>query len=135
MKSLPTLIKVAQRRIDDVARLIAEQQSVLDGLQTARALAEARMSSETAVSASDVNLMSVLPAYTARYKADLARIDDDIAKIEKEMDRLREQMIEAYGEKSRMESLEKTYAERARKEAADREQAALDEAAITRRVR
>ena len=135
MKSLPTLIKVAQRRIDDVARLIAEKQSAMDGLQTARALAEARMTSETSISSSDINLMSALPAYMVRYKADLVRIDEDIAKIEKEMDRLREQMIEAYGEKSRMESLAKTQAERARKEATAREQAALDEAAITRRNR
>ena len=133
MKSLPTLIKVAQRRIDDIARVISERQSVLDGLQTARALAEARMLSETAASASDLNLASALPAYTARYKAELSRIDQDVSNIEAEIDRLRERMIEAYGEKSRFDALSKTYEERARKEALDKEQAALDEAAIMRR--
>ncbi len=133
MKALPTLIKVAQRKIDDTGREIAQAQMAVDGLKTARALASGRAATEMGEAQADIRFLNAIPAYLNRHKAECARLDQDIEQAEQLIAQIRERLMAAYQEKRRLESLETLYADRARVEAATREQAALDEAALNRR--
>lgn len=133
MKSLPTLIKVAQRNIDAVGREIAQAQMALDGLKTARALAAGRAATELGEAAGDMRFLNAIPAYLGRHKAECARLDKDIEAAQANLETIRTRLMAAYQEKRRLESLETLYAEREAAEFAAKEQAALDEAALNRR--
>lgn len=133
MKSLPTLIKLGQRRIDALAREIATAQMTLDGLHASKAMVTARAQSEQDMTGQDFQMMAALPAFLIRSRGEVARIEAEIEEAEAAMEHVRARLTEAYREKSKLESLEATLAEREVRERTLKEQSMLDEAALTRR--
>ena len=67
MKSLPVLVKVARRRIDDVSRELAQARSGIDALMSERAISIARLSHEVAMASETPAMMSMLPAFISRH--------------------------------------------------------------------
>ena len=135
MKSMPTLKKLSQRRIDEIAIEVAAAQSELDNLRTERAMMEARRQAEMEMSANMDTLLAVgaIAPFLERNKAQTKSMDDKIAEAEAKVERIRERLMEAYREKARLDTLERVHLERQRAERKARDQAALDEAALTRR--
>ena len=134
MKSLPTLLKIAQSQIDAIAVEIARAQSALDGLATHRAMILARAEAEVSSAGSlDFVMQAALPQYLFRNKEELAQIDRELEQGEAMLEGIRERLMVAYREKAKLESLERHHAERHRLDEQAREQAALDESALTRR--
>lgn len=135
MKSLPTLMKLAQRRIDAIGVEIAEAQSLVDGLRTQKALAFARAETEVgSTGALDIHMQAALPAYLSRNKGEIARIDREIAQTEAAIESIRARLMAAYREKARFETLDRLHLERKLHEDKAREQSNLDETALTRRI-
>ncbi len=136
MKSLPTLIKLAQRNIDMIAVEIAKSQAHIEELRMQKASAQAKMDVEQAMAEDelDLNMLGSMPAYIARQKWENERIEAKIAEIEQSIAHVRERLILAYQEKSKLENLEAKYDFKAKQDLNTREQSQLDEAALTRRA-
>ena len=134
MKALPTLQKLAQRRIDSIGVEIANAQAAVDGLRTHRALISARAETEVDNMAElDILMASALPAYLSRSKGELAKVDKEIQDAEALIDAIRQRLMAAYREKARLETLQKLHLEHKLHADKAKEQASLDEAALTRR--
>ncbi len=137
MKSLPTLIKLAQRNIDAIAVEISKAQARIEGLRMAKAAAQAKGEAEQAMAIDDnldLQLLASVPAYLYRLKGEQGRFDMEIAELEAGIAHVRARLVIAYQEKSKLESLQTQYQSKIDKEFAMREQAQLDEAALTRRA-
>jgi flagellar export protein FliJ len=130
MKSLPTLLKVAQRRIDALAVEAARALEEIDAIARAGEAARARQGEEVALGSAQLETALMLPAYTARMKAENAERSSRIAGIEQTLARVRAALMEAYREKSKFEQLLEREEVRLAAEALAREQAAMDEAAL-----
>lgn len=137
MKSLPTLIKLAQRNIDAIAVEISKAQARIESLRMAKATADAKGEAEQAMAVDDnldLQLLASVPAYLYRLKGEQNRFDMEIAELEAGIAHVRARLVVAYQEKSKLESLQTQYQNKVDKELAMREQAQLDEAALTRRA-
>lgn len=136
MKSLPTLIKLAQRNIDAIAVEISREQARIEELRMQKETSKAKTSAEQAMAVEGLalNMLGSMPAYLAKQKWQQSQIDIQIAEIESSIEAVRERLIAAYREKSKLENLETQYNVKAKRELALAEQAQLDEAALTRRV-
>jgi flagellar export protein FliJ len=132
MKSLETLLKLAQRRLDDLGVEAAQCAEHIDDLRMREASAVAREEREAELAAGDLALAAALPAYRARVRLHLAELRLHIGEGEETLKTVREQLTLAYQEKSKLEQLlEQARAKEARR-LAELEQAQLDEAAINR---
>ncbi len=134
MKSLPTLIKLAQRAIDDLAVEIASGQSQIDGLRTAKASFAAKAQAEQAMANEDIQMLAALPAFLYRAQGEQERLSQEIEQAEAALKHVREKLRAAYREKAKLEKLDEAFLRRRRAEEAAAEQAMLDEAALTRRA-
>ncbi|MBU6318062.1 MAG: flagellar FliJ family protein [Alphaproteobacteria bacterium] len=132
MRTLETLLKLAQRRLDDVGVQAGEAARRLDALAVKRSDLLNRERAEVEAGTSDPAAFHLVSAYRQRVKLALAALDVEIAEAQATSLRIREQLTIAYQEKSRFEQLVEQAVEReaVRLEALD--QAALDEAAINR---
>ena len=132
MKSLETLLKVAQRRLDDVGREIARLGQHLDGLRMEEANLIGREQAEIAAALHDITLMAMMPAYRQRVAQQLALLQARVGQAEALMADTRIRLTEAFQEKSKFEELLQRERVRAALALSTLEQAALDEAAINR---
>ena len=132
MKSLETLLKVAQRRLDDVGREIARLSQHLDGLRMEEAKLIGREQAEIAAALHDISLMAMIPAYRQRVAQQLALLQARVGQAEALMADTRIRLTEAFQEKSKFEELLQRERVRAALALSTLEQAALDEAAINR---
>jgi hypothetical protein len=132
MKSLQTLLKVAQRRMDDLGLEAVRLGQHIDQLRVQEATVLAREETEVALAATDPRLAPALPAYRARVKAQAQEIRRQIGEKETQLAELRVLLNAAYQEKAKFEHLIAQEALRINVERAAREQAALDEVAINR---
>jgi flagellar export protein FliJ len=132
MKSLETLLKVAQRRLDDVGREIAKLSQHLDGLRVEEATLIGREQAEIAAALHDITLMAMMPAYRRRVSQQVALLRARVGQAEALMADTRIRLTEAYQEKSKFEELLQRERVRAALARSALEQAALDEAAINR---
>jgi flagellar export protein FliJ len=132
MKSLETLLKVAQRRLDDLGREIAKLGQHIDGLRMQEATLVGREQAEAAAAVEDVTLMAMMPAYRRRIAQQVEELRGRVGEAELLMTETRARLAAAYQEKAKFEELiERERAREALEESA-REQASLDEAAINR---
>lgn len=135
MKSLHTLLKVAQRKLDELgveaARIGAEVNELAAREQSIRA----REQAEIANAARDPTFAAMLPAYRLRVKWQIDEVRTQINAKEKSLDEIRQRLSDAYIEKSKFEQLIDQAEEREAAERAAREQAQLDEVAINRATR
>jgi flagellar export protein FliJ len=132
MRSLPTLLKLAQRRIDALAVEAARAMEEIDALVREGEASRVQAGREVALGAESLETTLLLPAYTARLRIEAEQRKATIAGIEQVLTRVRAGLMEAYREKSKFEQLIAREAERLAAEETQREQAALDEAAISR---
>ena len=132
MKSLQTLLKVAQRRMDELGVEAAKVQVQIDELQAKQASIVAREKQEIAAAAGNSMFASMLPAYRLRVKWQLDEVQQQVKAHEGVLSGIRDRLQEAYVEKSKFEQLIEQEAKRVSAERAAREQAMLDEVAINR---
>jgi flagellar export protein FliJ len=133
MKSLPTLIKLAQRKIDAIAIEIAQVQGRIDELEMKKTMLYARLEGEKKAVAVDAAYALTMTAYMGQVKLHAEELDTQIAAHEKELEGIRQRLNAAYQERSKLENLDEQYKLKARLEDNQREQAAMDEAAVLRR--
>ena len=132
MKSLQTLLKVAQRKLDDLGIEAAKVGTEVTELQMREAAILAREQAELQNAARDPTFAAMLPAYRQRVKLQVGEVRAQMTAKEKALEEVRQKLSEAYIEKSKFEQLLEQAEIRAATERATREQAALDEVAINR---
>jgi flagellar export protein FliJ len=132
MKSLGTLLKVAQRRLDELGIEAATVGAEVADLQNRANVIRAREQTELANAARDPMFAAMLPAYRMRVKAQLADLEVQMSAKQKALEAVRQKLSEAYIEKSKFEQLLDQAQIRSATERATREQAQLDEVAINR---
>lgn len=132
MKSLHTLLKVAQRRMDELGVEAAKIQVQIDELQAKQASMVAREKQEIAAAAGNSMFASMLPAYRLRVKWQIDEVQQHVKAHEGVLVGIRDKLQEAYVEKSKFEQLIEQETKRVSAERAAREQAMLDEVAINR---
>ena len=132
MKSLHTLLKVAQRRMDELGVEVAKIQQDIDAIKGRQQAILEREKQEMALAAGNSMFASMLPAYRQRVKLQINEAQQEIHVRDEMLADVRARLQEAYVEKSKFEQLIEQ--ERIRKDAerAAREQAVLDELAINR---
>lgn len=132
MKSLHTLLKVAQRKLDEIAVESARITQEVAALNDREAGIRAREQAEIASAGQDPTFAAMLPAYRMRVKQQIAEVRAQITAKEKALDEIRQRLSESYIEKSKFEQLIEQSRVREETERFAREQAQLDEAAINR---
>ncbi len=132
MKSLETLLKVAQRRMDELGVEAARIGTEMAAMRARGSALAAREDNEIRLAAGNVELASLLPAYRLRVKWQRDQIGVEVAKAESTLAEIRERLTAAYQEKSRFQHLIEQEAIRKATERAAKEQAMLDEVAINR---
>ncbi|MEQ1609805.1 MAG: flagellar FliJ family protein [Hyphomonadaceae bacterium] len=132
MKSLHTLLKVAQRRMDELGVEAAKIQQQMDELRAKQGAITAREKQEIAAAAGNSMFASILPAYRLRVKRQLDEVQQHVKSLDGALTGIRERLQEAYVEKSKFEQLIEQEGKRAAAERSAREQAMLDEVAINR---
>jgi flagellar export protein FliJ len=132
MKSLHTLLKVAQRKLDELGVEAAKIGAEIAELQARENAVLAREQAELANAARDPTFAGMLPAYRMRVKQQVAELRAQLKVKQDALDEVRQRLSEAYIEKSKFEQLLDQADLRAATERATREQAQLDEVAINR---
>ena len=132
MKSLHTLIKVAQRKLDELGVEAAKVGAEIAELQGRESAVLAREQAELANAARDPTFSAMLGAYRMRVRQQVSELRSQMSAKEKALEDIRERLSQAYIEKSKFEQLLEQAERRATAERAAREQAQLDEVAITR---
>lgn len=132
MKSLHTLLKVAQRRMDELGVQATKIQQDMNELRDRQVMIRAREQQEIAAAAGNSMFSSMLPAYRARVKMQIAEVQQQVDAKEEVLSDIRERLQEAYVEKSKFEQLIDQEAVRVAADRAAKEQAVLDELAVNR---
>lgn len=132
MKSFHTLLKVAQRKLDEIAIEAARIGQEVAELQTREATIRAREQVEIANAAREPAYASMLPAYRLRVKWQLDEVRVQLNARNAALEEIRKRLSDAYIEKSKFEQLIEQTRIREDAERLAREQAQLDEVAITR---
>lgn len=132
MKSLDTLLKLAQRRMDELGVEAQRLVQHIDGLRMNEGSMLAREELEVAAASRDLSVAPVLAAYRLRVKQHVHEVRTRIAESETTLALIRERLSEAYREKSKFEQLIEQARLRAAMERSTAEQKALDEVAINR---
>jgi flagellar export protein FliJ len=135
MKSLDTLLKVAQRRLDDLGVEAANLQTRIDAMHQEEARLDAREAAEAGAAARDPMLAGMLSAFRARMKIARHEIRGRISEAEKTMELVRERLATAYQEKSKFREMLDQSNQREETARLTREQAQLDEAALNLSIR
>ena len=131
MKSLHTLLKVAQRRMDELGVEAAKVQQAIAEMQEKQRSIRAREQQEIAAAVNPM-FASMLPAYRQRVKWQIDEVQQQVNAKEEILSDVRERLQTAYVEKSKFEQLIEQEAVRVATDRAAKEQAMLDEVAINR---
>ena len=132
MKSLPTLLKIAQRKLDELGIEAARAGREVDELNQKVLSIRAREQQEIATSVANPAYAAMLPAYRLRVRWQLDEVGVQLRAKEAALADIRERLSAAYIEKSKFEQLLEQLRVRDDSERLAREQAMLDEVAINR---
>jgi len=132
MKSLPTLLKIAQRKLDELGIEAARAGREVDELNQKVLGIRAREQQEIATSVANPAYAAMLPAYRLRVRWQLDEVGVQLRAKEAALADIRERLSAAYIEKSKFEQLLEQMRVRDDAERLAREQAMLDEVAINR---
>jgi flagellar export protein FliJ len=132
VKSLHTLLKIAQRKLDELGVEAARATTVLNEMNEKVAGIRAREQTEIATSMANPAYASMLPAYRLRVRWQIDEIGVQMRAKEAELAEIRERLSAAYIEKSKFEQLIEQLRVREDAERLAREQAMLDEVATNR---
>ena len=92
MKSLHTLLKVAQRRMDELGVEAAKIQVQVDELHDKQAAIVAREQMEIQAAQRDSMFASMLPAYRMRVKQQIAEVQSQVASMDNVLSGIREKL-------------------------------------------
>lgn len=132
MKSMHTLLKVAQKRMDELGIEAVRIGQHIEQLRVQEASILEREQSEVALASGDPALAMMLSAYRARIRMQTGEVRNEIAEKETQLAEVRVMLNQAYQEKAKFEQLIEQEAIRKATERATKDQAALDEVAINR---
>jgi len=132
MKSMHTLLKVAQKRMDELGIEAVRIGQHIEQLRMQEASILEREQSEVALATGDPALAMMLSAYRARIRMQTGEVRNEIAEKERLLAEVRVLLNQAYQEKAKFEQLIEQEAIRKATERATKDQAALDEVAINR---
>lgn len=132
MKSLHTLLKVAQRKLDELGVEAAKISTHISALEAQQAAVRAREQAEIANAGQDPAYAAMLPAYRLRVKWQVDELRAEADARGRELKEVRKRLSAAYIEKSKFEQLIEQAQTREDAERSAREQAQLDEVAINR---
>ncbi|MEZ5936956.1 MAG: flagellar FliJ family protein [Hyphomonadaceae bacterium] len=132
MRTLETLQKLAQRRLDEVTLEVASATARIAEAREEMEELRRRERAEIAAAMSHPEFYGSLPAFRGRVAEKSRALQTRIDEIEASLQLVRARQADAYREKSKFEQLIETRAIRAAEEEAARDQARLDEAAISR---
>jgi flagellar export protein FliJ len=132
MKSLPTLLKIAQRKLDELGIEAARAGREVDELNQKVLGIRAREQQEIATSVANPAYAAMLPAYRLRVRWQLDEVGVQLRAKEAALADIRERLSAAYIEKSKFEQLLEQMRVRDDAERLAREQAMMDEVAINR---
>jgi len=132
MKSLHTLLKVAQRKLDELGVEAAKVATQIHELEAREAAIRARELSEITSAGYDPAYAAMLPAYRLRVKMQIDEVRAQTSARGLELEEVRKRLSAAYIEKSKFEQLIEQAKTREDAERSAREQAQLDEVAINR---
>jgi flagellar export protein FliJ len=132
MKSMHTLLKVAQKRMDELGIEAVRIGQHIEQLRMQEASILEREQSEVALATGDPALALMLSAYRARIRMQTGEVRNEIAEKETLLAEVRVLLNQAYQEKAKFEQLIEQEAIRKATERATKDQAALDEVAINR---
>ena len=132
MKSFHTLLKIAQRKLDELGIEAARAGNEVADLQSKIAGIRAREQAEIAAAAADPAYASMLPAYRLRIRWQVDELNVQTRAKEAKLAEIRERLSAAYIEKSKFEQLIEQTRVREDAERQAREQAMLDEVATNR---
>ena len=132
MKSLHTLLKVAQRRMDELGVAAAKIQVQIDELRAKQGGILEREKQEISAAAGNTMFASMLPAYRMRVKQQVGEVEREVKARDAVLLDIRDRLQQAYVEKSKFEQLIEQESKRVANERAAREQAMLDEVVINR---
>src|SRR6185436_17830550 len=132
MRSFETLLKIAQRKMDELGIEAARIGTQVAEVQMKQASLKAREENEVRLAASDLSLGALLPAYRLKVKWQCDQLGAEVARHEAALAEIRQRLNEAYQEKAKFEQLLEQEAIRRATDRAMKEQAQLDEVAINR---
>ncbi len=132
MKLLPTLLKIAQRKLDELGIEAARAGREVDELNQKVLGIRAREQQEIATSVANPAYAAMLPAYRLRVRWQLDEVGVQLRAKEAALADIRERLSAAYIEKSKFEQLLEQMRVRDDAERLAREQAMMDEVAINR---
>jgi flagellar export protein FliJ len=132
MKSLETLLKIAQRKMDELGIEAARVGTEIAELQIKQATLAAREENEVQLASGDMQLAAMLPAYRLKVKWQSDQIRAQVNAHESTLVEIRQRLNAAYQEKAKFEQLLEQEALRRATDRAQKEQAQLDEVAINR---
>jgi len=132
MKSFHTLLKIAQRKLDELGIEAARAGKEVADMQSKVAGIRAREQAEIATAAANPAFASMLPAYRLRIRWQVDEINVQMRAKEAQLAEIRERLSAAYIEKSKFEQLIEQTRVREDAERLAREQAMLDEVATNR---
>jgi flagellar export protein FliJ len=132
MKSLHTLLKVAQRRMDELGVEATRIGQEINELRNKQYAILEREKNEVAMAATNAMFASMLPAYRLRVKWQVDEAQQQVNAKDELLIDVRARLQEAYIEKSKFEQLIEQEAIRVAADRAAKEQAMLDEVAINR---
>lgn len=132
MKSFHTLLKIAQRKLDELGIEAARAGKEVADMQSKVAGIRAREQAEIATATTNPAYASMLPAYRLRIRWQVDELNVQMRAKEAQLAEIRERLSAAYIEKSKFEQLIEQTRVREDAERLAREQAMLDEVATNR---
>lgn len=132
MKSFHTLLKIAQRKLDELGIEAARAGKEVADMQSKVASIRAREQAEIATAATNPAYASMLPAYRLRIRWQVDELNVQMRAKEAQLAEIRERLSAAYIEKSKFEQLIEQTRVREDAERLAREQTMLDEVATNR---
>ena len=132
MTPFDTALRVQRREVDAVKVSISVEVERITTLETQTRVHDARMREERALAYA---MPFATDAWTARMKAERARLDEAAYLAQARLGRLRAQAVEAYGTMRAIEGAAERYEDEAEREIAVAEQSAIDDIAAARFLR
>lgn len=131
MKSLATLIRLRKHTLDEARRELTELQRAMDAIDQARAELEREFEAESAAAHADVEAAYGFGNYLATVREKHAALDRQADDLVQRIALAEAGVRDAFREVKQLEIADARRQERARLEAGRREQAALDEMALS----
>jgi flagellar export protein FliJ len=130
MKSLPTLIKLCQQKIEEIRKSIATREEEREHLQHLIKEIERHMQEEQALVAKDPSMSMTLEACLKMFREQKKNAMHAIHDIERQLIHLKEDMADLFMDKKKFEILLEQQQAKLAKEEQSRENAELNEIAL-----